>query len=120
MEQSKQQRRTARIAGWLMASTFLTAILSALILYDPVLNDTGYILGKPYWGHGYATEACRAMVELARARGDRRIASYCHADHAPSAHVLEKAGLIRSVTKRETRQQRLPRARPRAPGWASG
>jgi hypothetical protein len=28
-----------------MASTFLTSIPAALILYDPVLNDTGYILG---------------------------------------------------------------------------
>ena len=44
-EQSPQQRRTARIAGWLMASTFLTSIPAALILYDPVLNNTNYILG---------------------------------------------------------------------------
>jgi hypothetical protein len=44
-EQSPQQRRTARIAGWLMASTFVTAIPAALILYDPVLNNTDYILG---------------------------------------------------------------------------
>jgi hypothetical protein len=43
-EQSPHQRRTARIAGWLMASTFLTSIPAALILYDPVLN-THYILG---------------------------------------------------------------------------
>ena len=45
VEQSPQQRQRARIAGWLMASTFLTAIPAALILYDPVLSDTGYILG---------------------------------------------------------------------------
>src|SRR3954465_9003911 len=44
-EQSPQQRRTARIAGWLMASTFLPSIPAALILYEPVLNDTNYILG---------------------------------------------------------------------------
>ena len=43
-EQSADQRRTARIAGWLMASTFVTSI-GALILYDPVLNDADYILG---------------------------------------------------------------------------
>jgi hypothetical protein len=43
-EQSDADRRTARIAGWLMASTFVTSI-GALILYDPVLNDAGYILG---------------------------------------------------------------------------
>jgi hypothetical protein len=45
VEQSPQQRQRARIAGWLMASTFLTSIPAALILYDPVLNDTNYILG---------------------------------------------------------------------------
>jgi hypothetical protein len=44
-EQSPQQRRTARIAGWLMASTFLTSLPAALILYNPLLNETGYILG---------------------------------------------------------------------------
>jgi hypothetical protein len=45
VEQSPRQRQRARIAGWLMASTFLTSIPAALILYDPVLSDTGYILG---------------------------------------------------------------------------
>lgn len=43
-EQTDQERRTARIAGWLMASTFVTSI-GALVLYNPVLNDAGYILG---------------------------------------------------------------------------
>ena len=61
---------------------------------QPGTVDTGYILGRAHWGRGFATEACTAMVELARSRGDRRIASYCHAEHAPSARVLEKAGLI--------------------------
>lgn len=42
-EQTPRQRRTARIAGWLMLSTFITSIL-ALILYQPVFDD-GYILG---------------------------------------------------------------------------
>jgi hypothetical protein len=43
-EQTPQQRRTARIAGWLMASTFVTSI-GAVALYDPVLNNSDYILG---------------------------------------------------------------------------
>jgi hypothetical protein len=46
VEQSPEQRRRAAIAGWLMALTFVTSIPAALILYDPVLNDTGYILGS--------------------------------------------------------------------------
>jgi hypothetical protein len=45
VEQSPEQRRRARTAGWLMALTFLTSIPAALILYEPVLNDADYILG---------------------------------------------------------------------------
>jgi hypothetical protein len=42
--QSPQHRRTARIAGVWFVITFIASI-PALLLYDPVLNDTGYILG---------------------------------------------------------------------------
>jgi hypothetical protein len=37
-------RKVARIAGWLFVITFVTSI-PALLLYDPVLNDTSYITG---------------------------------------------------------------------------
>jgi Domain of unknown function (DUF4386) len=36
-------RRTARIAGWWWVLTFLTSI-PALLLYDPLLNDSNFIL----------------------------------------------------------------------------
>jgi hypothetical protein len=39
------ERRTARIAGVLFVITFITSI-AALLLYDPVLNDHGYISGS--------------------------------------------------------------------------
>lgn len=42
--QSPQQRSTARIAGVWFVITFVASI-PALLLYDPVLNDTGYVLG---------------------------------------------------------------------------
>jgi hypothetical protein len=45
-EQTPQQRRTARIAGWLMALTFLTSIPAALILYTPILDEADFILGS--------------------------------------------------------------------------
>ena len=38
------ERRAASWAGWFMAITFVTSI-PALLLYDPVLDDTKYILG---------------------------------------------------------------------------
>ena len=39
-----EQQQRARIFGVLFALTFVTSI-AGLILYDPVLNDTNYILG---------------------------------------------------------------------------
>lgn len=38
-------RRTARLVGWLFIATFVTAI-AGLLLYDPVLNDSDYIIGS--------------------------------------------------------------------------
>jgi len=57
--------------------------------------STGYVLAKDAWGKGYATEALRAMVGLARVLGVRRLYAICHVDHAASAHVLEKVGFAR-------------------------
>jgi len=56
-------------------------------------GTTGYILSRAHWGQGYATEMCRAMIELGQTLGLVRVDSYCHAEHEPSARVLEKAGM---------------------------
>jgi ribosomal-protein-alanine N-acetyltransferase len=57
------------------------------------LAETGYILARAAWGHGYATEACRAMIDLGARLGFVRVEAQCHASHLPSARVLEKAGM---------------------------
>ncbi len=59
---------------------------------------TGYVLAKDAWGQGYATEALRAMVDLARQIGVVRIEALCHSQHRASAHVLEKCGFRREST----------------------
>jgi RimJ/RimL family protein N-acetyltransferase len=59
---------------------------------------TGYVLAKDAWGQGYATEALRAMVDLARQIGVVRLEALCHSQHRPSAHVLEKCGFRREST----------------------
>ena len=53
---------------------------------------TGYVLATDAWGKGYATEALRAMVDLARSLGLLTLGAYCHPDHTPSIRVLEKCG----------------------------
>ena len=63
---------------------------------DPLGGEravTGYILARAAWGWGYATEACRAMMELGRSLAFSRIEAQCHVDHLASARVLEKSGM---------------------------
>jgi ribosomal-protein-serine acetyltransferase len=61
------------------------------ILGDDVV-ETGYWLRADATGHGYATEATAALVELAFARGARRVA-ICHDPENPaSAGVPRRLG----------------------------
>jgi ribosomal-protein-alanine N-acetyltransferase len=56
---------------------------------------TGYAFAEDAWGRGVATEACRAMVALARRLGVRELGTFCHPDHHASQRVLGKCGFVR-------------------------
>ena len=56
--------------------------------------DLGYMLGRPAWGKGYASEAAAALVDAGFARlGLRRIVAMCAVENLASMRVLAKAGL---------------------------
>jgi [ribosomal protein S5]-alanine N-acetyltransferase len=74
---------------------------------------TGYVFAKDAWGLGYATEALRAMVDLAHGVGVVRLYAMCHVEHDPSRRVLEKCGFAREgVLRRHTVFPNLGRAAP--------
>ena len=54
--------------------------------------ELGYWIARAQWGQGYATEAVRAVLNLCRAIGHRRIIASHFADNPASGRVLEKAG----------------------------
>ena len=54
--------------------------------------ELGYWVGRDYWGRGYATEAGRAVLRLARALGHQRIVAKHYADNPASGRVLRKLG----------------------------
>jgi [ribosomal protein S5]-alanine N-acetyltransferase len=56
---------------------------------------TGYAFAEDAWGRGVATEACGAMVSLARGLGVHELGTTCHPEHAASQRVLEKCGFVR-------------------------
>ena len=60
------------------------------------LWEIGYWIGRPYWGRGYMTEACSALLaeaDSALGREDRIAGVFT--DNPGSARVLEKLGFRR-------------------------
>lgn len=69
--------------------------------HGPGLGVLGYWIGRPYWGAGVASEAAKAMVEIAFSRlGLERIEAVALPANRRSIGVLEKLGL-RLVGERE-------------------
>lgn len=54
--------------------------------------EIGYYVGKPYWGHGYATEAARALSTHMAELGATHLEAGHFIDNPASGRVLEKAG----------------------------
>jgi RimJ/RimL family protein N-acetyltransferase len=65
--------------------------------YLPELNETevGFLLDKPFWGKGYATEAALASIGFGFERfALDHIIALAHADNLASRRVIEKCGMI--------------------------
>jgi GNAT superfamily N-acetyltransferase len=62
----------------------------------------GYCLDEAAWGHGYATEAGRALLQWALDTLDlNRVQAEADTRSAASARVLQKLGFVREGTLRE-------------------
>lgn len=62
----------------------------------------GYCLDQAAWGHGYATEAARAVLQWAFDTLDlNRVQAETDTRNMASARVLEKLGFVREGTLRE-------------------
>lgn len=56
--------------------------------------EVGYLLARPHWGQGYATEALSAVVAAGFSElGVARVVAATAVENARSARVLERAGL---------------------------
>ena len=57
--------------------------------------EVGYWIGRKWWGHGYATEASKAVVDLAfKVTGTDEIFAACRVNNVGSRRVLLKQGFI--------------------------
>ena len=60
--------------------------------------EIGYWIAREHWGQGYATEAARALIDLARMIGHRRLVAGHFVDNPASGRVLRKAGFVPTGT----------------------
>lgn len=59
--------------------------------------EFGYVVGRPWWGRGYATEACRGLLAYGFATlGFGELCAHAMTRNPASSRVLEKIGM-RSV-----------------------
>ena len=54
--------------------------------------ELGYWIARPHWGQGFATEAGRALLDIAKALGLKRLEASHFLDNPASGRVLEKLG----------------------------
>lgn len=67
---------------------------TGLAFEDRRTASTGYVIARPYWGQGYASEALAAMTRLAASASIERLYALCHPDHVASQNVLRKCGFV--------------------------
>lgn len=82
---------------WIIALKNNEALIGMVeIRLDAFKAHVGYVLGRAFWGQGFATEALRAIVEWAWAQKSiYRVWALCDTENAASARVLEKVGMQR-------------------------
>src|SRR5437764_13303831 len=54
--------------------------------------EMGYWIAKPFWGRGFATEGCSALIDVTAALGLSNLEGSHFLDNPASARVLEKLG----------------------------
>ena len=63
--------------------------------------EIGYVLNRNYWGHGYAAESCRALIQQAFSNGIHRIYAECDPRNMNSWKLLETLGFRREAHLRQ-------------------
>lgn len=66
---------------------------------DKEAMELGYWIARPFWGHGYATEAVKTLVDVTfRTKRCRCLVASRFADNPASGRVLEKVGFVATGT----------------------
>ena len=74
-----------------------TPIGSVACSFENHRAGLGFVVSHQHWGKGYATEAARALVDWALAQPQvETLVAGCDRGNAPSIHILERLGFVRT------------------------
>jgi RimJ/RimL family protein N-acetyltransferase len=68
-------------------------VQATVLVRPPGTAHVAWVVGVPWQGRGFATEAARALVGWLRDQGVSEIVAHVHPDHVASARVAASAGL---------------------------
>jgi len=71
------------------AAVFVQATVTAA----GAVADVAWVIGEPWQGGGYASEAARAMIDWLAAQGVRTVTAHVHPENEASARVADRVGL---------------------------
>jgi RimJ/RimL family protein N-acetyltransferase len=67
------------------------------------LAELGYWIGKPYWNHGYGTEAAQEVVRYAfQVLGLNRVQAHHMTKNSASGRVMQKIGMTYEGTSKQS------------------
>lgn len=88
------EKSSQAFIGWFLFRPAVHAPYFDPALADPTDIELGYRLRKDSWGHGYATEGSKALIQKGFSElGAKRILAVVFAVNEASIRVLEKSGL---------------------------
>ncbi|MFF5209152.1 GNAT family N-acetyltransferase [Streptosporangium sp. NPDC000396] len=67
--------------------------VQATVMDEGRRAEIAWVVGLPWQGRGYASEAAQAMVDRLGSRGVVSVQAHIHPDHAASAAVARRVGL---------------------------
>lgn len=67
--------------------------VQATVVEHGAVAEVAWIVGAPWQGNGYASEAAAALVEWLAQGGVRSVLAHVHPAHVASAEVAKRAGL---------------------------
>src|SRR5690606_9478916 len=101
-ESQFQQGRAAVYAIIALADNALVGSIGVSLHLAHRRGEIGYWIGRPYWNHGYCTEALHLLLDVCFTRLDLHRVYACHFARNPaSGRVMQKVGMQREGLQRD-------------------